>query len=338
MLELLRLALRRRDVFAPGSERWSDPRRRLLEGPAWQQARPAVCHSLKLPADAQQQLAHVAAQLDEAYRYVQHTVDPAVIRRHAGKDRLHLPELENLPEPQRLRRLRQQVWELVPSTELPALLLEVHQWTGFLNAFAPLGGGKGRISDIDISVCAALIADACNIGLEPLLDRTHPGLSRDRLSWVDQNYLRAETIAAANALLDSRLALAQKFGTGAIASVDGLRFVVPVKTINAGPNPRYFGHGSGVTYLNGVSDQLAGFFAIVIPSTIRDSLYILDGLLEHDTGLDPQIIVTDTASYSDQVFGLFSLLGYQFAPRLADIPEQRFWRIDPTADYGPFNG
>jgi len=38
------------------------------------------------------------------------------------------------------------------------------------------------------------------------------------------------------------------------------------------------------------------------------------------------------------MFGLFSLLGYQFAPRLADIPEQRFWRIDPAADYGPFNG
>ena len=341
VLEQLRLALRRRDVFAPGSERWSDPRRQLLEGAAWLRARSSVRQSLKLPSDAAQQLAHVAAQLDEAYRYVEQTVDPAVVRQQAGKDRLHIPELENLPEPQSLRRLRQHVWELVPSTELPALLLEVHQWTGFLDAFAPLGGGKGRISDIDISICAVLIAEACNIGIEPLRDRNHPALSRDRLSWVDQNYLRAETIAAANALLvyhHSRLPLAQKFGTGAIASVDGLRFVVPVKTINAGPNPRYFGHGSGVTYLNGVSDRLTGFFAIVVPGTIRDSLYILDGLLEHDTGLDPQIIVTDTASYSDQVFGLFRLLGYQFAPRLADIPEQRFWRIDPTADYGPFNG
>lgn len=56
---------------------------------------------------------------------MQQTVDPAVIRQQAGKDRLHIPELENLPEPHSLHRLRQQVWELVPSTELPALLLEV---------------------------------------------------------------------------------------------------------------------------------------------------------------------------------------------------------------------
>jgi TnpA family transposase len=29
--------------------------------------------------------------------------------------------------------------------------------------------------------------------------------------------------------------------------------------------------------------------------------------------------------------------GYQFSPRLADIGEARFWRLDPTADYGLLN-
>ena len=164
---------------------------------------------------------------------------------------------------------------------------------------------------------ARLPADECE-------EIVSPAALRTPLALLGRSELPARrNDRAANALLvdhHSRLPLAQKFGTGAIASVDGLRYVVPVKTINAGPNPRYSGHGSGVTYLNGVFDQLTGFFAIVVPGTIRDSLYILDGLPEHDTGLEPQIIVTDTASYSDQVFGLFRLLGYQFAPRLADIP------------------
>jgi TnpA family transposase len=48
--------------------------------------------------------------------------------------------------------------------------------------------------------------------------------------------------------------------------------------------------------------------------------------------------MSDTAGYSDLVFGLFWLLGYQFSPRLADLGESRFWRIDPTADYGVLNG
>jgi Tn3 transposase DDE domain len=37
------------------------------------------------------------------------------------------------------------------------------------------------------------------------------------------------------------------------------------------------------------------------------------------------------------VFGLFWLLGYRFSPRIADIGGARYWRIDPSADYGPLN-
>ncbi len=50
------------------------------------------------------------------------------------------------------------------------------------------------------------------------------------------------------------------------------------------------------------------------------------------------MIITDQASYSDQVFGLFWLLGYQFSPRPAGLPDQRFWRLDRDADYGPLDG
>ena len=60
-----------------------------------------------------------------------------------------------------------------------------------------------------------------------------------------------------------------------MASVDGLRFVVPVTTVNAAPNPRYFGMRRGVTWLNAVNDQFAGIGAVVVPGTVRDSLYIL---------------------------------------------------------------
>src|SRR4051794_38972690 len=53
--------------------------------------------------------------------------------------------------------------------------------------------------------------------------------------------------------------------------------------------------------------------------------------------LEPAEVMTDTAAYADTVFGLFWLLGYQFSPRLADIGDARFWRIDRTADYGPLD-
>jgi TnpA family transposase len=66
-----------------------------------------------------------------------------------------------------------------------------------------------------------------------------------------------------------------------------------------------------------------------------------DVLFRRDGGRRPEVIVTDTGSYSDVVFGLVHLLGMQYRPALADIPDQKGWRIHAgpgaDADYGPLN-
>jgi TnpA family transposase len=68
------------------------------------------------------------------------------------------------------------------------------------------------------------------------------------------------------------------------------------------------------------------------PGTTRDSLFILDALHRLDAREQPEILTTDTASYSDIVFGLFAICGYQFALRISDIGDAQQWWIDPTED------
>lgn len=173
-----------------------------------------------------------------------------------------------------------------------------------------------------------------------MLRKDIPSLRRARLSWVRQNYIREETLTQANARLvasQNGIDLARRWGGGDVASADGLRFVVPVRTIHAGPNPKYFGPERGVTYYNLVSDQFTGLNAITVPGTLRDSLVLLSVVLEEETDLEPTEIMTDTGAYTDVIFGIFWLLGYQFSPRIADIGGARFWRIDPKADYGALN-
>jgi TnpA family transposase len=158
--------------------------------------------------------------------------------------------------------------------------------------------------------------------------------------WISANFIRPETLtAASNRLIayHQTIALTRCWGSGEVASADGLRFVVPVRSVHAGANPHYFGTGRGVTYYNWSSDQFTSWAAIVIPGTLRDSQFILDGLLDNTSVLQPREVVADTAADSYLVHGLFRLLGYQFSPRLADLPERRYWRLNPRADYGPFN-
>lgn len=139
------------------------------------------------------------------------------------------------------------------SIRISCSLLEIHAKTGFTNEFTHISEANARVTDLPISLCAILLAEACNIGIEPLIHQDIPALTRGRLTWVQQNYIRAETLTKANARLvdyQAQIPLAQVWGGGEVASADGLRFVVPVRTINARPNSKYFGPGRGVTYYN----------------------------------------------------------------------------------------
>lgn len=343
VLEKLREALRSRDIYLDRSARWADPRSKLIQPDNWQASRAQVCRSLNRKASPIEELTALANELNEAYLKVSKnlpTNQTVRIERQNDKDALIVTPLESLGETEGLRNLRNTTSEMMPLVDLADILMEISSKTGFAQEFRHLNETDSRVDDLEISICAILIAEACNVGLEPVINPKVPALTRDRLSFIKQNYLRMDTITKANARLveaQSQIKLATVWGGGDVASADGLRFVVPVKTVNAGPNPKYFGYGRGVTYYNFSSDQFTGFHGIVIPGTIRDSLYVLDGLLEQQTCLQPSEIMTDTAGYTDIIFGLFWLLGYQFSPRLADIGEAKFWRIDPDADYGALN-
>ena len=73
-----------------------------------------------------------------------------------------------------------------------------------------------------------------------MINEDFAALKRDRLIWVDQNYIRQETLCSSNAKLvsaQSQIPFAQALGGGEVASADGIRFVVPVNSVHAGYNP-----------------------------------------------------------------------------------------------------
>ncbi|MFJ7784553.1 DDE transposase [Streptomyces albidoflavus] len=338
VLEQLHRMLRSKQVFAKNSSKWGDPRAKLLAGQAWQQARPTVLASLNLPGEAGGHLRARAALLDGTYREVAARVPDNAQIVFDDDGRLHFAALEPEPEPASLLDLRAAVNAMLPRVDLPEVLLEVFSWTGADQAFTAVTGGEARLKDLHVTIAALLVAHGCNVGYTPVMGGADP-LKYGRLSHVDQTYLRLATYRAANATLiehQASIPLAQTWGGGLVASVDGMRFVVPVPSVYARPNPKYFGRRGGATWLNMINDQAAGLGGKVVAGTPRDSLYVLDVLYDRDGGRRPEMIVTDTASYSDIVFGLLTLAGFAYAPQLADLPDQKMWRVDRTADYGAF--
>jgi hypothetical protein len=264
LLDRLRAAIRRRDIFVGTSFRYSDPRKGLLDGAAWEAARPAVCRTLGVSNNATEELDRLSRRLDDTFcRTAAGLPQNASLRiEEVGSNPdLVLSPLDKLEEPPSLTALRIAIDARMPCVDLPELVLEIQARTGFADAFRHASEAKARAQDLATSISAVLVSEACNTGLEPMIRTEIPALSRSRLGWVKQNYIRADTLTAANAKLVSAqngIDLVQAWGSGGVASADGLRLVVPIRTIHSGPNPKYFGRERGVTYYNMTSDQYTG--------------------------------------------------------------------------------
>ena len=338
-LEALRDALHRRDVFVARSDRWGDPRSVLLPERAWEISREQTRTSLKLPTDPKEFVAILGTELDAAY---QRTLD-GLRRDHpifeVAEGRIDLEKLDAFDEPSSLRALRARIDAMLPDVDLPELLLEIATRTRFTTAFTHEREPSARLSDLEVSIIAVLIAQACNVGYKPLVDEKVPALRLERLKYVARHYVRPESDRRHAMIVDyhAKLPLAIEWGGGEVANIDGLRFVVPRETIHARRNPRYFHRRRGITAIGTTADHYVGIHTIVVPGTPRDGLYLLDGLLDPQTSVRPQQIMTDTAGYTDIMFGCYRILDFELSPRMADSGGARFWTLDPLADYGRLN-
>ena len=117
VLERLQDGLRRRDLFISPSERWDDPRAKLLQGPDWEAVRADVCRTLGWSATPGDELETLHTELDAAYRRTAEHLPRntgARIEPRGGRDTLVVTGLDRLEEPASLLVLRRRARRALP--------------------------------------------------------------------------------------------------------------------------------------------------------------------------------------------------------------------------------
>jgi hypothetical protein len=159
VLDGLRKALRRREVFVSPSWRYADPRAGLLTGTEWETSRPIICRSLGLSTDPGPVLTALTTELDQTYRTVAARLpnNPAVrFETVNNKKELVLSPLDKLDEPASLVALREAVVARLPEVDLPEILLEISARTGFTEAFTHLTERTARAQ-----ICPQVCVQSC---------------------------------------------------------------------------------------------------------------------------------------------------------------------------------
>ena len=222
---------------------------------------------------------------------------------------------------------------ILPHVKITELLLEVDEWTGFTRHFTHLKSGD-LAKDKNL-LLTTILADAINLGLTKMAESC-PGTTYAKLAWLQAWHIRDETYGAALADLVNaqfRHPFAEHWGDGTTSSSDGQNFRTGSKAESTGHiNPKY-GSSPGRTFYTHISDQYAPFHTKVVNVGVRDSTYVLDGLLYHESDLRIEEHYTDTAGFTDHVFALMHLLGFRFAPRIRDLGDTKLYIPKGEAAY-----
>lgn len=321
----LRNALKAGDVWLADSQRYGEVETALVPTAAVSSARLAVPMDGRLWLDARAKA--IGAKLASVARVIDQGQLPTSAL-HGGQ--LHVDRLEKAV-PDGAEDLVLALYRDMPQTRITDLLLEVDERIAFTSAFTDLRTGipcRDRVG-----VLSVLLADGVNLGLKKMAEAcsTH---SFWELLRIGRWFVREDTTAQALSMVveaQRTLPMAKFWGAGITSSSDGQHFTAGGmgEAMNA-VNARY-GNEPGINAYSHVNDQYAPFASQVIPATVHEAPYILDGLLQNDAGRRIAEHYADTGGFTDHVFAACSVLGFRFAPRIRDLADKRLYVFDPKA-------
>ncbi|QBY00521.1 Tn3 family transposase [Rhodophyticola sp. CCM32] len=318
----LREAFRPGDVWLANSRRYSDIKQAMVPVGA------AQTMGLSMPLEPETWIEdrkrHLEAGLNRLALAVRNGTLPGRI---IEDGRLRVERLE-ADVPTEADSLILDLYRRLPEVRITDILMDVDNDTGFTDAFTHVRTGapcKDRLGLLNV-----VLAEGLNLGLSKMAaaSSTHSFIQLARLSnW----HVESEAINQALATVieaQAQLRMSRYWGAGETASSDGQFFPTTrqgeaMNLINA-----KYGHEPGLKAYTHVSDQYGPFATQVIPATVNEAPYILDGLLMNPTGKRIREQYADTGGFTDIVFAATSLLGYRFIPRIRDLPSKRLHVFD----------
>ncbi len=299
------------DADLVGRERWLEEKNQLLK----------QSQLSKLMAEPHRSIKQMALELDN--------------RLHAVSDYLEQVDNRNIilrnPKGKRLWRLstaskkymvNNPFFQQMPTTGVADMLRMVDRDTGFIDCFEHVLGSQSRSRAHEYDLLAILVGNATNqgiYGISQISDRTY-----NQLSTIQANYLRLETLNAANDCINNATAKLPIFKHYNIqediihASADGQKFEARRETFKTRYSSKYFGTQKGISSMSLIANH-AAINARVIGANEHESHYIFDLLMNNSSEIIPAVLSTDTHGVNHVNFALLDLFGYQFAPRYAQV-------------------
>jgi TnpA family transposase len=334
VLGSLREAVRRREVWVEGANRWRDPEADL---PAdFQANREHHYAALRQPLDPTAFVAGVKARMAEALdAFASAITDGATggvsIQTRRGTPWIGVPKAEAQPEPSGLSRLKTELVRRWGHLDLLAMLGEVDHLVGLSDWFPSIATRQKLGPEVfRRRLLLVLFALGTNTGIARVAAASgepEAALRHVRRHFVNRDNLRAAIVALVNATFAARDT--GLWGEGTACASDSKRFASWDSNLMTEWHARY--RGAGVMIYWHVERKSICIYSQLKSCSSSEVAAMMEGVLHHCTSADVERNYVDTHGQSSVAFAFAHLLGFELLPRLKNIGSQRLYRPDEAS-------
>ncbi|TDE84646.1 Tn3 family transposase [Deinococcus sp. S9] len=330
VLDALREALRCREVWVVGADKYRDPDTDLPQDFEGQKAE--YFAALKQPQEAAEFVERLQARLRDAVTTF-HTALPKNEKvRVTTKDggRFSVTPLDPQPEPPNLAALKVELGRQWPGTGLLDMLKEADLDVGFTDLLrSVLTRENLPRAEAQKRLLLCLFGLGTNTGLKRVAGGD-AAITADHLRYVRKRYITREGLRAANAQLVNAILAVRRpdlwgEGTTACAS-DSKKFGAWDGNLRTEWSVRYGGRGVMIYWH--VERKATCIHSLLKTCSSSEVAAMIEGVLKHCTEMEVERQYVDSHGQSEVGFAFTHLLGFHLLPRLKDIAGQKLYLSD----------
>jgi len=324
--------LRSGDIAVAGSDSYANLNDQLM---SWEECEPLAeqfCAQAGIPVDAaelvtfyKRKLTGTAARVDAGYPSNTDLVldggRPVLKRRKGDERRSEALVLEAASH------------ERLPHRSLLDVLTRVAYLTDWWRHFGPASGSDPKIRDaMGRYVITAFTYGGNLTATEVARHMKH--VSAHEIYTAGNKHADAGKIHKASAEVINafaKLDVAGVWGDGQVVATDGSQIDTWENNLLAESHIRYGGFGG--LAMRHISNTYVALFTHFIPCGVWEAIYIIEGLLQNTSDIQPDVVHADTQGQSLPVFGLATLMGFELLPRIRHWHDLIFYRPEPGARY-----
>ena len=326
-LKALREALRNREIWVVGADRYRDPDEDLPKD--FDEKREDYYAELGQPLEAEHFVDELKAEMETALEELDAGMpknDTVRISPRSG-GRISVSKLRPRPDPPNLDALKAEIGRRWPTTGLLNVFKEADLRVGFTDLFVT--SASREILDRDTlrrRLLLAVYGLGTNAGLKRMAgsdtDATERELRWVRLKFVSREHLRAAIAEVANATFAVRQPEIWGETTTSCAS-DSTKVGAWDQNLMTEWHIRYGGRGVMIYWH--VEKKSVCVYSQLKSASSSEVAAMIEGVLRHCTDMTIEKNFTDSHGQSEIAFCFSRLLGFELMPRLKAIDKQKLY-------------